>query len=119
MLTDPQTVTIDSVAYPMPRISMGNLQSQFATADGGYKLRIAHTVSNRERSVVRLDAAKLGVDPLQSALSKPYSFSVYTVIDRPLNGAGWTDAEMVKILTGFNTYSATAGLWAKILGLES
>jgi len=119
MLTDPQVVTVNSVAQSMPRISLGNLQAQYATADGSYKLKIAHTVSNRERSVIRLDASKIGVDPLQSALSKPYSFSVYEVIDRPLNGAGWTDAEMVFILNGFHTYMATAGLGAKILGLES
>lgn len=119
MLTDPQTVTIDGSAKTMPRISTGNLQAQYSDADGGTKLRVSHTVSNRERSLVRLDLSKVGTDPFVSTVSRPYTAAVYLVIDRPLNGAGFTDAELVKAITGFLSYMSTAGLSAKILGLES
>lgn len=119
MLSDPQSITIDGTAYSMPRISSGNLQSQYSSADGSTRLKVSHTVSNRERSLVRLDLSKIGEDPLQSTVSRTYTASVYLVVDRPLNGAGFTDAELVDAIAGFTDYLAVSGFSAKILGLES
>lgn len=119
MLTDPQTVTIDGVGHTMPRIITGNLNSKYATTDGSTSLRISHTTNGRERSLVRLDLSKVGQDPFLSTASRSYTAAIYLVVDRPLNGAGFTDAELAKACTGFLTYCNAAGFSAKILGLES
>jgi len=119
MLTDPQVVTIDGVANSMPRISTGNLASKYSTSDGATSLRVSHTVNDRERSLVRLDLSKVGVDPLIANVSKTYTAAVYLVIDRPLNGAGFTDTEVQKAAAGFLAYCAVSGFVTKVLGLES
>lgn len=119
MLSDPQSVTINGTAISMPRISVGNLNTKYSSADGGTQLRVSHTVTNRERSMVRLDLSKIGADPLQSTISRTYSASVWLVIDRPVNGAGYTDTELQQAVAGFLTYLGTSGFTLKILGLES
>lgn len=119
MLTDPQSVTINAIAISLPRISAGDLQAQYQSADGGTSLRIAHSVSNRERSLVRLDLQKVGVDPFLSTVSKTYKASWWLVGERPLNGAGFTDTEIQQAGAGFLAYCATAGFLDKVIGFQS
>jgi hypothetical protein len=119
MFTDPQSITIDAVAVPLPRVSTGELKSKYQNSNGGYSLRIEHSLSNRERSLVRLDAVKVGADPLISGVQRNYTAGVYLVIDRPLNEQGWTDAELKKIIQGFLTYANVSATIDKVLGLES
>jgi hypothetical protein len=119
MLTDPQSITINAIANSLKGISRGNLESKYQTSDGAYALRIAHDVSNRERSLVRLDKNVVGVDPFVSTINKPYRASWWLVGERPLNGAGITDVEFQQMGAGFLAYLATAGYLDKIIGLES
>lgn len=119
MLVDPQSITINGTAISMPRITASQLASQYSSADGATKLRIAHTLSTRARSLVRLDLSKVGSDPLLPAQNRSYTASAWLVVDRPLNGVGYSSTEMTQALTGFGTYLSTAGFYAKILGLES
>lgn len=119
MLSDPQAITIDGTAISLPRITNGDLSSQYSDPSGSTKLRVSHTIANRDRGLVRLDLSKVGVDPLLSTVSRTYTASVYLVIDRPLNGAGFTNAELEKAIKGFTTYLAATGFMPKILGYES
>lgn len=119
MLTDPQSVTINAIAKSLPAVSRDSLESKYQTSDGAYALRIAHDVSNRERSLVRLDYSVVGVDPFVSTINKPYKASWWLVGERPLNGAGITDADFALMGAGFLAYASTAGFLGKIIGLES
>jgi len=119
MLTDPQSITINGTAISLPRTSVGDMTATYQSADGATSLRIAHTVSNRERSLIRLDQSKIGTDPFQSTLSRTYAESVYLVIDRPLNGAGFTDTETQQAGAGFLAFCSVAGFLDKVIGFQS
>lgn len=119
MLTDPQSITIDGVAISLPRISAGDLTARYQSADGGHAVRIQHSVTNRERSLVRLDLSKVGADPFLSTVSRTYKGSIYLVIERPLNGAGFSDTEISKATTGLLSYCSVAGFVDKVIGFQS
>jgi len=119
MLTDPQSITINGVAISLPRVSVGDLTSTYQSADGSTAIRISHTASGRERSLVRLDQNKIGADPFLSTVSKTYLESVYLVVDRPFNGAGFTDTETSQAIAGFLAYCSVAGFADKVIGFQS
>lgn len=119
MFTDPTSVTINSVATALPRISVGNMQSVYRSADGNLELSIAHSANKRERSVVRLKSNKVGQDPFNASVSRAYTAQAYLVIDSPLNGTGFTDTELEHLIKGLTTFLTGAGVTAKILGKES
>lgn len=119
MLSDPQSITISGTATPLPKISSGDMSSKYRTASGDLALSIVHSASKRERSVIRLDRNKVGADPLDSTRQKNYSASAYLVVDAPLNGVGFTDAELEADIKGLTTLIASTGFLAKFLGKES
>lgn len=116
MFTDPQSVTVNSVAQSMPRIKVGATDSTYRTADGNFQLRISHqSTKARARRMVRLDQSKIATDPLTTN-NVSVSAGVYIVVDEPL--VGFTDAELdylVDALVGW----LSAGNIAKLLGSES
>lgn len=119
MLTDPQSITINAVPISLPRISAGDLTARYQSADGGHAVRIQHSVTNRERSLVRLDLSKVGTDPFLSTVSRTYTGAVYLVIERPLNGAGFSDTEISQATAGFLAYCNVAGFVDKVIGFQS
>jgi len=119
LFTDPQNITIDGVAKSLPRVSVGNMTANYRSSDGGLELSIAHSANKRERSVVRATTNKVGADPFDSTRSKAYTAQAYLVIDTPLNGAGFTDAELEDHVNGLLDFLKGAGNLAKILGKES
>lgn len=119
MFTDPQSITISGTAVSLPRISMGDGSGKFRAADGSLELSIQHLASNRERSVIRLDRFKVGADPLNAQQMKNYKFSTYVVVDAPLNGVGFTDAEQEADIKGLIALLNTSGVLAKFLGKEA
>lgn len=119
MLTDPLSLTFNGVATSLPRVSSGQLQSQYRTTDGKYALRISHTADSRSRSLVRLDQALTGADPLVPTINKSYAASIWLVVDRPLNGVGFSNTEMGYTWAGFTGLLNSAGFKDKIFGLES
>lgn len=92
-LPDPiPTITVNSVAYDLARIGMENSKAVYQTASGNDRLTVASTVNrNRSRTVVRLDRKKFAADPLNSALTRPYTLATYVVSDS--DNIGWTAAE--------------------------
>lgn len=119
MFTDPTTVTLAGTATPLPRISTGNMRAVYRNADGSLELEIAHTANKTERSLIRLRANKVGVDPMNSTRQKAYQAQAYVVIESPLNGVGFTDTELENHLKALTTFLTGTGVAAKILGKES
>lgn len=119
MLTDPLSITVNGNAISLPRISAGQMQSLYRSADGAYGLRISHTVDGRARSLVRLDRSITGADPLLPATNKSYAASMWLVVDRPLNGVGFSNTEMGHSWAGFTGLLNSAGFKDKIFGLEN
>lgn len=119
MFSDPQSITVAAAPVSLPRVSVGNLTSTYRTADGSYELQIAHSANKRERTVVKLTANKVGVDPFDASRSRSYTAPIYVVIDSPLNGAGFTDTELKDQLIALADLIKSANFATKILGKES
>lgn len=116
MLTDPQTITINSVPYTLNRVSTGDLRSIYQTADGNRKLTVSHQFSKRRvRRMVRLDTRAIVADPL-SAVNDYEDLGIYVVIDEP--EVGFADTEIADVVAGFFAFYNSA-MVAKVLGSQS
>lgn len=117
--TDPLSITISAVTTPLPRISVGDDESEYASGDGLLKVTASHNYGKRTRRLLRLDASKITPDPFKPAENVKVSMSNYIVFDLP--PAGFTAAEAQAAYVGFNTlYTAsTHAMITKLLGGES
>lgn len=111
---DPQTVTINAVAIPMPRTSFGTNAGAFTSADGLTKESVSHSYGSRTRRLIRLDNSKIAADPLLAGVNVIASMSAYLVCDVPTSG--FTAAEQKLVVDGFLAY-LTASSGAKITQL--
>lgn len=117
MYLDPQSVTINTVASSLPRVSVGDHQASYTKDDESITLTISHLASRngRVRRMVRLDVSKIASDPFITTQNREVSSSQYLVVDEPSDGAftntellnnvkgllGWlTDANVTKLLAG-------------------
>lgn len=115
MLTDPQTVTINAVATPLPRTQQGASQNVYTSADGNTSLTAKqNTTASRFRREIRLSQKKVAADPI-SAVNKEIGVSVYLVIDEPR--AGFSDAEIGYLIEALKAWSISAN-YNKVLGGE-
>jgi len=116
---DPQTITIGGTTTPLPRVSVGDDESEYVSGDGLIHLRASHNYGKRTRRMLRLDTSKITTDPFKPAENVKVSMAVYTVFDLP--PAGYTATEALAAYTGFKTqYSAASDLLiTKLLGGES
>lgn len=118
MFSDPQSITIAGSAKSLPRVSSGDFAGQFRASDGAYVLSVKHTSNKRDRSVVRLDAKKVGTNPLDPAKNLPYTASVYLVVDSPSQTSGFTSTELEDLTKGLVAYLTAANV-TKFIGKES
>lgn len=83
MLTDPQILTVNSVAKSMPRIMIEGQKSTYQTSDEIFKLIVSHLRSGKRiRTMSRVEQRAVVQDPL--SLENDYdTLPIYTVIDRP------------------------------------
>lgn len=118
-LTDPQSVTINAVANPLPRISSTENGGVFQKDDASVRLEVSHAYGKRTRRTVRLTSSKIAPDPLISAQNIKYSMSAYLVIDVPITG--YTNAEAKQIVDGLTAYltASSGAAVTKVLGGES
>lgn len=120
MLADPQSVTINSVANSLPRVSTFEGKGIYAKDDGTVKMTVNQQPGkDRSRLTVRLDLKKVTADPFIPATNREVGVSVFFNIDRP--NVGFTAAELKDFsqsLTTWLTASSGANL-VKILGGES
>lgn len=114
--TDPQVVTINSIAISMPRIESAGTSSKYRAADMNTTLQLSHQLTSKKRArrQVKLDVRQIVADPL-TAVNDYEAASVYLVVDEP--EYGFTDAEMTLTIQGFLAWF-TSGNIAKVLGSE-
>lgn len=117
---DPQSVTINSVAQSLPRISSGSNSGVFQKDDSTVKLTVSHSYGKgRARRMLRLDHSKIVADVLLTGVNVKQAGAVYLVTDFPL--VGYTVAEAKQIidaLTGYLTASSGARA-TQLLGGEN
>lgn len=113
---DPQSVTIATVATPLPRTRTMDNGSRYRKSDGTVTLSVLHQEGKRNRRTVRIDFEKVAADPYDNDRNRNYSGSVYVVMDSPI--VGFTNQEIadhLAALTGWLTPTNTL----KVLGGES
>jgi hypothetical protein len=115
MLSDPQSVTVNSVAKSLPCVERAKLASRYLEDDGEHELVVSSTVGKRDRSVARINHTKTAADPL-TAQNAEIGASVYLVMDRP--PWGYTPAEIDYLVQGLCDWLTTANVTA-ILGGQS
>jgi len=117
--TDPLSVTISAVTTSLPRVSVGDDRSEYASGDGLIRLTASHDSGKRTRRMLRIDTKKLTSDPFRPAENVEVSMSNYIVFDLP--PAGYTAAEALAVYAGFKgLFTATSDqMISKLLGGES
>jgi predicted Zn-dependent peptidase len=117
MFTDPQVVTVNSVAQSMPRVESNGLKSIYRKADSTFQLTLSHIKSgaNRIRSMARIDQRAIVSDPLTSA-NDYETLSFYVVIDRP--DYGFTQTQVDQLIAGLKTWLDTTAS-GKLFGQET
>lgn len=91
--SDPLSIDVGSGAVSLPRVSTGNFQSTYTSADGNVSVTISHRYAKRTRRVARVDLRKTAPDPLFPAQNTPYTMSFYVVLDVPPVGYTATEAK--------------------------
>lgn len=118
-LSDPQSVTISTVAQSLPRTSSGINSGAFQKDDSTVKLDVSHQYGKRTRRLVKLTHTKIAPDPLISSTNIRYSMSVNLVIDTPVTGYTVAEAKaIVDALTKWLTDTSGANT-TKVLGGEN
>jgi hypothetical protein len=118
-LSDPQSLTIGSDTYSLPRVSVLERGSIFALSDGDIQFKVSHQKGKRNRSVVRIDETIIAADPLVPTTNYATSMSVQLVVDTPLIGFDVaTRKAVVDALVAWLSASSGANL-TKVLGGES
>lgn len=117
--SDPQSVTISAVPISLPRVSVGQNQSDYVSADGLVKLGASSTYGRRTRRVLRIDHSKITPDPFIPSQNMKTSMSNYIVFDMP--PAGYTNTEALAVYAGFKAafIASSDALITKLLGGES
>lgn len=118
-LADPQSIKISGTTTSLPRVSTGDFESIYESADGLIKLSLSTVSSKRKRQVVRVDVSKITADPFIPAQNVEVSMSNYLVFDRPQ--VGYTNAEAKAVYDGFieALQAASSVVVTKLLGSES
>lgn len=118
--SDPVSVTIGGTAIPLARISSGNNQSNYRSAEGNTALKAASTYGKtRVNRVISLEQSKFSANPNIPAENLLSSVKVNLTISEPLTA--FTVAErvaLVKSLTAALAASSDA-LLTKWLGGEN
>lgn len=98
MLSDPQSVTYDSVAYSCPRIGSDMSSAVYRSSDGAFEIRTGHTMTKngRVRSVVSVQRRKVAADPFVTTMNAEYTASLALTINEPK--VGFTTAERVLLI---------------------
>lgn len=119
-LADPQTITVNSVAQSLKRVSSGVGTGQFRTNDGNFVLDVAHSYGKRGRHTVAFKQRKIAADPLAPTLNVEVTQQIRVTIDTPINSA-FTVAENKLLWDGFAAWLAASSgaIETQILGGEN
>jgi len=115
--TDPQSVTVNSVAKSMPKIKSDGTSTDYRSADGLFFMTVSHQLSRgRIRSLVKITQRAIVPDPLTS-VNDYETLIVQMVIDRP--EVGFDATTIGYLVTGITAWINTAGVVGKLYGQES
>jgi len=119
LFSDPQSITINTVAQSLPRTSIDKTAAVYTKDDGNVKLTVGHAYGKRNRRTARVDFRKTAADPLFPAQNTPYSMSCYIVADVPTTG--FTIVEQKQIVDALVAWlsASTGANVTKLLGGES
>lgn len=119
MFTDPQTVTIDSVAVSLPRTNVGNHSATYTKDDETLTFSVNHqpTKNGRVRRQVRLDVSKIAADPFVAGQNRQVSSTMYIVVDEPADSS-FSNAELLSNVKGLIGWCSDANV-TKVLAGES
>jgi hypothetical protein len=112
--TDPQSLTIATVATDFPRVGFGMLGSKFTTADGENSLELSHQMGSRYRHLARLTDSRIVSNPLVPDQNLSVNMSAHIVVDMPRNG--YTAAEVANLAAALSTWATEANLLKLISG---
>jgi hypothetical protein len=115
--TDPQTITVATVAQTMPRIETNGQKSVYQKADQTFTFTISHqnAPGNRVRSLTKFEEKAVVPDPLTSVNDYEHA-SIQLVIDRPL--AGFSQTRIDQLVQGFKSWLTTTAV-GQLYGRES
>jgi hypothetical protein len=116
MYTDPQVVTVSTVAKSLPRVGTSLNASKYQTADRSRALSVTHTSGRRNQDRARLDYSKIVTDPLASDRNLPVGLSVYLVVDTP--PTGFSNAEIAAEIIALADWLKTSTNTDKLVGGE-
>jgi hypothetical protein len=118
MFSDPQSVTINSVAKSMPRVETNGNKSIYKSADGIWTLTLSHQTlgKGRVRTMVRLDQKAIVTNPLDSTDQDYDILTDYHVFDRP--EFGFTVTQLQQQVAGLSAWLDGTAV-GKLFGLES
>ena len=113
-LSDPQSITVNTVAKTLNRVSTGESKSIYATSDEAFKMTVSHQESKtRTRRMIRIDNRVVAADPLTS-VNEYKKLGVYVVVDEPEYGFDDTDIDYV--VQSLNDWLTTANVTAVLGG---
>lgn len=108
-LADPQSVTINAVAIPLPRILTGTSEGVFTAADGLTTIKVTPSTSSRsKRQSLLISQKKVTTDPLVATTNVMKGITITLNVQRDLDG--YSDADAKKVLTGFLAWAQSAGV---------
>ncbi len=104
--TDPQSLTIATIATPLPRILTGTTVGQFVSSDTKVELTLdPRGTAKRRRNVARVYVKKNVTDAITGLVSE-VGFMVSITVDRPLTGIA--DADAIDAITALNTWGSAS-----------
>lgn len=113
--TDPQTITVATVAKTLNLIESDKSKSVYTTADGEYKFTISHQQSGkRTRRMIRVDRTAVAADPL-SAINASVNLGIYVVIDEP--PFGFDDTSIWDVVAALSAWLTNANV-TKVLSSQ-
>jgi hypothetical protein len=116
--SDPQSLTINSVATSLPRTGFGADKGTFTAADGTVTLAISHQNGKRKRHTIRVDHSKIAADPFVANVNTKVGMSAYLVVDMPANGYSVTEAKQIADALVAYLSASTGANVTRVLGGE-
>lgn len=118
-LADPQSITVDAVPTPLPRVQFGANEGIFANPANTLRLRVAHNPARQGSTshVASIQMTKVAEDPLTSVNSE-VTAQAHIVIRAPRSGFTLEEQkDLVQALTTYLSENSFANT-VKILGSE-
>jgi hypothetical protein len=116
MFSDPQSVTVNSVAQSLPRIQIDGSKAIYQKNDGLFTLTVSHEPRKDDRisHKVRLEQKAIVTDPLTAANDYD-TLSLSVEINRP--AFGFSLVQIEQLTTAFVAWLSTANV-DKLYGKE-